>query len=91
MKADLPVALERLKTEFPELSEEELQAYVTVTRRVLGDPTSRAQGMRAVMDGARQAQQKAAAGGTLTPDEQLLARYLAAMAKMQRSTVKKVQ
>jgi hypothetical protein len=61
---------------------------VAVTRRVLGDPAARAKKMREVMDGARAAEQKAAAGGTLTADEQLLVRYLSAMAKMQRSTVR---
>ena len=33
--------------------------------------------------------EKAAAGGKLTAEEQLLVRYLAAVAKMQRSTVRK--
>jgi hypothetical protein len=91
MKGTLPVDLERLKREFPELSDEDLAAYVTVTQRVLGDPATRAKTMREVMDAGRQAQQKALAGGTLSAEEKLLAGYLAALAKMQRSTVKRPQ
>jgi hypothetical protein len=89
VKNALPVEVERLKAEFPGLTDEDLQAYVTVTRRVLGDPATRAKRMREVMDGAQKAQQKAAAGGKLTADEQALVRYLAALAKMQRSTVRR--
>ena len=88
MKA-LPVDVERLKAEFPDLTEEDLQAYVTVTRRVLGDPATRAKKMREVMDQARAAQRKAAAGGKLGAGEGLLVRYLAAMARMQRSTARR--
>jgi hypothetical protein len=88
-KSELPVDVDRLKAEFPDLTDEDLQAYVAVTRRVLGDPAARAKQMRQVMDSARQAQQKAATGVKLTADEDRLVRYLAAMAKMQRSTVRK--
>lgn len=91
MKAGLPVDLDRLKAEFPDLTDEDLQAYVAVTRSVLADPAGRGRAMREVMDRARKAREKAASGGTLAPDEQLLVRYLAAMVKMQRSTVRKVQ
>jgi hypothetical protein len=83
------VDVERLRAEFPDLSDEDLGAYVSVTRRVLGDPAARAKKMREVMDGAQKARQKAASGAKLSADETLLVRYLAAMAKMQRSTVKK--
>jgi len=89
VKSDLPVDVKRLKAEFADLSDEDLSAYVTITRRVLGDPAARARAMREVMDSARKAQEKAAAGGKLTAEEQLLVRYLAAVAKMQRSTVRK--
>jgi hypothetical protein len=91
MKGGLPVDVDRLKSQFPSLTDEDLLAYVTVTRRVLGDPAARAKKMREVMEAARQAQQKAAAGAKLTPEEQLLARYLAALAKMQSSTTRTVQ
>jgi hypothetical protein len=59
-----------------------------VTQRVLGDPAARARKMREIMDRARDARQKADAGGELTADEQLLVRYLSALAKMQRTTVR---
>jgi hypothetical protein len=88
MKPGLPVDPDRLKAEFPDLSGEDLEAYVTVTRRVLGDPAARAKKMREVMEGARQAQQKADEGGSLSAEEQLLVRYLAALAKMQRPTAR---
>jgi hypothetical protein len=91
VKADLPVDLDRLRAEFPDLTDEDLEAYVAVTRRVLADPGGRAAAMRDVMDSARRAREKATAGGALNAGERLLVRYLAAMAKMQRSTVKKVQ
>ena len=85
----LPVDPERLKEEFPELTDEELQAYKTVTRRVLGDAASRAKKMREVMAKARAAQAKGEGGSELGKEDQLLVRYLAAVAKMQRSTVRK--
>ena len=91
MKGEVPVDAARLKAEFPGLTDEDLQAYVTVTQRVLGDPAHRAKAMREVMEGAQKARQKAAAGAKLTGDEGLLVRYLAALAKMQRSTVRKPQ
>jgi hypothetical protein len=87
--APLPVDAARLKAEFPDLTDEDLQAYVTVTGRVLGDGATRAKSMREVMDRGRQAREKAAAGGRLSAEESLLVRYLAAMAKMQRSTVRR--
>jgi hypothetical protein len=87
--AGLPVEVERLRSEFPDLTDEELEAYVSVTRRVLGDPAARAAAMRDVLASARQAQQTVAAGGALGPAEQLLVRYLSALAKMQRSTVRR--
>jgi hypothetical protein len=91
VKAGLPVDVDRLKAEFPDLTDDDLAAYVAVTRRVLSDPAGRARAMRDVIDRARAARLAQASGATLGKDEQLLARYLAAMDKMQRSTVKKVQ
>ena len=91
MTSGLPVDPDRLKAEFPGLTDEDLQAYVAVTRTVLADPAGRARAMRDVMERARKARETAAGGGALTNDERLLVRYLDAMAKMQRSTVRKVQ
>jgi len=89
MPAGLPVEVARLRREFPDLTPEDVAAYVKVTRQVLGDPGTRAKAMRDVMEHAREAQDKEAAGGALTEDERGLVRYLAALAKMQRSTVKR--
>jgi hypothetical protein len=58
---------------------------------VLGDPAARGRIMRDVLAGARQAEKKAGAGAPLTPGEQELLRYQAALAKMQRSTVRRPQ
>jgi hypothetical protein len=87
-QAPLPVDVARLRSEFPELTDDDLDAYVEVTRRVLGDPAARAKAMREVMERARQARQKEAEGAGLGAGERLLVRYLAAIAKMQRSTVR---
>ena len=87
-KPELPVDLGRLKAEFPELTDDDLDAYVTITRRVLGEPMARAKMMREVMANARRAQEKTAAGAKLAKDEELLVRYLAAVSKMQSSTIR---
>ena len=83
----LPVDPARLKEQFPELSADELQAYVTITRRVLAKPELRARAMREVMEQASGAEERAAAGARLNAEDALLVRYLRAMSKMQRSTV----
>jgi len=83
----LPVDPRRLKEEFPELTEDELDAYVTITKRVLAKPETRGRAMRELMAQAGEAQKKAAAGGRLKAEEALLVRYLQAVSKMQRSTV----
>lgn len=85
--APLPVDTGRLKEEFPELAADELEAYVTITRRVLAKPETRARAMREIMAQAGEAQRKAAAGDRLKAEEALLIRYLRAVSKMQRSTV----
>lgn len=90
MKPGLPVEVERLREAFPDLSDADLQAYAEVTRRVLGDPAARARTMRDILERAREAQQRGTSGGTLSEDQQLLVRYLSALAKMQRSTVRRV-
>ncbi len=86
---ELPVDPERLKAEFPELSDEDLDAFVRVTKQVLADPASKGRIMREIMTTALAARRKAAAGGSLSAQEALARRYLAAVGKMQRSTVHK--
>ena len=80
-----PVDLARLRREFPALTDDEVAAYVEVSRRVLTAPTERrAAVVRGTMEGARAARAKAGRGEALAPEESLLARYLDAVEKMQR-------
>ena len=85
-KRELPVEPERLRRQFPGLTDEDLQAYVQVTRRVLADPAAKAGIMRAVMATAQQARARERAGPPLTSEEQLALRYLDALEKMQART-----
>jgi hypothetical protein len=89
MKGDLPVDPERLRRQFPDLGDDDLTAYVEVTRRILGDRKSRARTTREVMERARAAEDKRASGRSLTAEEELAVRYRHAVAKMQRSTVRR--
>ena len=77
----LPVDPERLRRQFPALTEEDLAAYVEVTRRVLADPQAKGKAMRAILESGRAARTKPAA--SLSADERLHLRYLAAVDKMQ--------
>jgi hypothetical protein len=86
----LPVEPERLRKEFPELSDEDLAAYVAVTRRILeAAPKDRARLTREVLEGGREAREKAARGARLSGEEGLRMRYISAVDKIQRSTVKR--
>jgi hypothetical protein len=85
----LPVDVDRLRAEFPDLTDAELEAYRAVTGRVLGDPAARAAAMREVMAEARAAREKAASAAALSAEEQQLVVYLSALDKMQRSTVRR--
>ena len=88
MKGPLPVDPERLRARFPDLTDEDLEAYTTVTRRVLRDPASKARSMLEVMARARSAREKQAGGGPLTRDEALALSYLRAVEKMQGSAAR---
>jgi hypothetical protein len=85
----LPVDPERLRRQFPELSEADLEAYVAVTQRILAKatPGERTRLTRAILGTARDARSRADAGATLSSEESLAVRYLEAVGKMQRSTV----
>jgi hypothetical protein len=84
----LPVDPERLRREFPELTDDDLEAYVAVTRRILAAPApDRGRLTREVVEGGRRAREKAR--GTLSAQEALWSRYVAAVDKMQRSTVRR--
>ncbi|PYP99857.1 MAG: hypothetical protein DMF82_23675 [Acidobacteria bacterium] len=87
----LPVDPERLRRQFPELTEADLEAYEAVTLRILAEssPDRRARLTRDTLARGRQARDKQASGGALTADEARDLRYLQAVAKMQPSTVKR--
>jgi hypothetical protein len=82
----LPVDPERLRREFPALTAEDLEAYIQVTRRILDAPPARRSRItREALEGGRLAREKAARGEALPGAEALLARYVDAVGKMQRS------
>jgi hypothetical protein len=86
----LPVDPARLRKEFPDLTDDDLQAYVAVTKRILeAGVKDRARVTREVMESGRQAREKAARGAKLSREEAKAASYLAALDKVQRSTVKR--
>ena len=85
---DLPVDPARLRRQFPDLTDGDMQAFEEVTRRILaeGRPDARAKLTREIVAEGRQARERAAAGATLSVAESLAARYLAAVEKMQPPT-----
>jgi hypothetical protein len=80
----LPVSGERLRREFPALTDEDLAAYEAVTRRLLGDQRRRGQLLAELMSAAQQARAKQAAGAGLDEAERLAVAYVEALRKMQR-------
>ena len=79
----LPVAPERLRSRFPSLTDEDIEAYSAVTERVLADARSRGLAMSGVMAAAQRAAEREAGGAELTDDERLALRYVRAVSKMQ--------
>ncbi|HVQ29523.1 MAG TPA: hypothetical protein VMV21_08095 [Vicinamibacteria bacterium] len=79
----LPVDPERLRKQFPTLTDVDLKAYVEVTGTVLADAATRGKNMAGLMTLAREAREKAAAGQALTAAEERATRYLTAVEKMQ--------
>ena len=77
-----PVAAERLKKQFPNLTDDDLQAYTEVTQRLLGQ-AKKGRALSEIMTTAVRAREKEAAGETLAAEESLALRYLRAMEKMQ--------
>jgi hypothetical protein len=82
---DLPVDPARLHRQFPDLTEGDIAAYEEVTRRILaeGKPEARARLTREIVARGREAGARAATGATLSNEETLAVRYLAAVEKMQ--------
>ena len=85
---DLPVDPARLRRQFPDLTDEDLAAYEEVTQRILAERRgeARARLTRELLARGREARARAASGGTLSAEESLAARYLAAVEKMQGRT-----
>ena len=81
----LPVDPARLRRQFPELTDEDIDAFETITRRILEQkgPAERTRVTRTVMETARAARVKTGSGATLTDEEGLALRYLVAVGKMQ--------
>jgi hypothetical protein len=87
-RGQLPVDPARLRARFPELTDSDVEAYAEVTRRILDQKgeKDRSKVARQFIVQGRQAREGAAAGTTLSDDESLAARYLAAVEKMQGRT-----
>jgi hypothetical protein len=82
-RGGLPVDPERLRRQFPALTDEDLAAYGEVTRRVLADPRARGRVLAEVISCAERAAQKQASDGALDPDESTALAYVRALRKMQ--------
>jgi hypothetical protein len=82
---DLPIELDRLRREFPALTDEDLAAYAEVTRRILADPRARGRVLAEMLSTAQRAREKEASGQALEPQERTALAYVSALAKMQRS------
>jgi hypothetical protein len=89
--SDLPVDPERLRKQFPQLADQDIEAYVNVTRRILENKGSVERGKvtRDIIEMARSARAKSGAGSDLTERERQALRYLDAVEKMQGTTVKR--
>jgi hypothetical protein len=81
----LPVDPERLRRQYPSLTDEDLAAFEQVTRRILADPRQRGRVVAETMTLAQRAREKQALveDATLEPEERLALAYAAALAKMQ--------
>ncbi len=79
----LPVDPERLRRQFPSLTDEDLAAFESVTRRVLADPRQRGRVLADAMTLAQRAREKRAQDVALEPAEREALSYAFALAKMQ--------
>lgn len=91
MTNDLPVDPERLRKQFPQLTDEDVEAYAGITRRILEKQGAAERGKltRDILETAHNARAKSRAGSDLTERERQALRYLGAVEKMQGTTVKK--
>ena len=81
----LPVDPERLRKEFPSLTDEDLAAYTQVTRSLLAEPVRRGRRLAEVLAAAQRAREKEAASAPLEDDEHLGLASVRALEKMQSS------
>jgi hypothetical protein len=80
----LPVEPDRLRREFPALSDEDLAVYADVTRSVMAlEPDARGARVRELIEKARDARAKLELGRKVPESDLRLVRYLAALEKMQ--------
>jgi hypothetical protein len=85
----LPVDPARLRQQFPQLTDEDVVAFETVTRSVLDLSTeARGRRMHEVLEQARHGRERQAAGQALDPAETLAVRYLSAVEKMQGTSAR---
>jgi hypothetical protein len=86
--SDLPVDPARLRQQFPDLDDGDIAAFEEVTRRILSESRAaeRARLTRAFVAQGKTARERMVAGMTLSAEEFLAARYLAAVEKMQGRT-----
>ena len=79
----LPVDPERLRRQFPSLTDADLAAYAEVTRTLLADPAGRGRRLAEIFAAAQRAREKEAASAPPEADEGLALAYVRAMEKMQ--------
>lgn len=79
----LPVDSERLRRQFPSLTDGDLAAYEEVTRALLADPAGRGRRLGEIFAAAQRAREKEAAAAPPADDERLALAYVRAMEKMQ--------
>ena len=86
--SDLPVDPDRLRRQFPSLTDVDIEAYETVTRSILDKkgPAERGRATREILETARSAREKSE--DRLTEAERLALKYLDALDKMQGRTSK---
>ena len=84
----LPVDPARLRLQFPDLTNDDISAFEEVTTRILAEdrPEARAKTTREILAQGRRARERSAAGETISAEDSLAARYVAAVEKMQGKT-----
>jgi hypothetical protein len=82
----LPVDPDRLRRQFPSLTDEDLAAFADVTRRVLADPRARGRVLAETLTLAQRAREKQAQEIPLEAEERLALAYASAIGKMQGRT-----